>query len=156
MKPEHKKWASHKIRAGHVLVLLTLGLGASMSIAQQSKDSLPTVITASVPFYPPAARVAGIEGVVRLRLSTDGKSVSAVSSQTGPPALIRAAEENVRTWKFKEHSPATFDATFQYKLLPEADCGIDDGTVLLRLPTEVEVIAKRVKTCDPILEEKPR
>ncbi len=142
------------VRIASALILLVLGLGAIMSTAQQSKEPLPTVTTAGVPFYPPIARVARIEGVVRLRLSTDGKRVSAISVESGPPALVPAAQENVRTWQFKDHSPTTFESTFRYKMLPESECEMDSGTVLLRLPTEVEVSAKGVQTCDPAVGSK--
>ncbi len=134
------------------LAVLTLGLGASMSTAQQSSESLPVVVTASVPFYPPAARVAHIEGTVRLRIATDGKMVSAITVQSGPPMLATAAEENVRTWHFKEHKSSTFDATFQYKLLSESECDMDNGLVTLHLPTDVQVTAKAWQTCDPAVE----
>ncbi|PYT57320.1 MAG: hypothetical protein DMG35_20485 [Acidobacteria bacterium] len=142
------------VRMASVPILLVLGFGGTMSTAQQSKEPLPTVATAGVPFYPPVARVARIEGVVHLRLSTDGKRVSAISVESGPPALVQAAQENVRTWQFKDHSPTTFEATFRYKMLPESECAMDSGTVLLRLPTEVEVSARGVQTCDPTVESK--
>ncbi len=136
-----------------LLILFTLALGASMSPAQQSKKPLPMVIAAGVPFYPPLARVARIEGVIRLRLSTDGKRVSAVSAKSGHPLLVEAAKENVRTWQFKDHSPTTFEVTFRYKMLPESQCEIDNGIVLLRLPIEVEISAKGVQNCDPSTEK---
>jgi len=142
---------SHSMLAGicGTLMFIALFAGAVASIAGPSKEPLPIVVTAGVPFYPSVARVARIEGVVRLRLSTDGKRVSTISVHAGAPALIPAAEENVRTWEFKEHSPTTFDVTFVYKMLPESECSMDNGTVLLRLPTKVEVSAKGVQTCDP-------
>jgi hypothetical protein len=68
--------------------------------------------------------------------------------------LAKAAQENVKTWEFEEHSPTTFEVTFRYKILPQSECDIDNGTVLLRLPTEVEVSAKGVQTCDPAVESK--
>lgn len=138
------------------LAALALGLGANMSTAQQSREPLPVVVTASVPFYPPAARVAHIEGTVQLRIATDGKRASAIAVQSGPPMLAAAAEENVRTWLFKEHKSVTFDATFQYKLLSESECDMDNGVVTLRLPTEVQVTAKTWQTCDPAVEGKPK
>jgi hypothetical protein len=156
MNLRNRQWHNIYVRIEQLLVFFALGVGATMSTAQQSKEPLPTVATAGVPFYPSVARVARIEGVVRLRLSTDGKRVSAISVEGGPPALVPAAEENVRTWQFKEHNPTTFEVTFLYKMLPESECGMDNGTVLLRLPAEVEVSAKGVQTCDPILENKPR
>jgi|GEM_PF-1967134 len=148
-----RQWYNY-VRMASVPILLVLGFGATMSTAQQSKEPLPTVATAGVPFYPPVARVARIEGVVHLRLSTDGKRVSAISVESGPPALVQAAQENVRTWQFKDHSPTTFEATFRYKMLSESECEMDSGTVLLRLPTEVEVSARGVQTCDPTVESK--
>ena len=154
MNLQNKQWYNVHVRIAQVLVFLALGVGATMSTAQQSKEPLPAVATAGVPFYPSVARVARIEGVVRLRLSTDGKRVSAISVEGGPPALVPAAEENVRTWQFKDHSPTTFEATFRYKMLPESECEMDSGTVLLRLPTEVEVSARGVQTCDPTVENK--
>ena len=154
MKTRNRSWHNSKMRALHLASVLTLSLGVIVSFAQQSNMSLPAVITAAVPFYPPAARAARIEGVVRMRISTDGKRVSFISAQTGPPALIKAAEENVRTWQFKKHNPTTFETTFRYKVLSESECKMDSGTVLLMLPTAVEVTAKGVRTCDPVLQQK--
>jgi hypothetical protein len=74
--------------------------------------------------------------------------------------LITAAEENVRTWLFEQHSPTTFETTFRYKLLPskcDSNCNCDSvekGSVLLQLPTDVEVNAKSVQICDPAVERK--
>lgn len=147
---------SMQIPAARGLILLALILGANASTAHQAKEPVPTVATASVPFYPPLARTARIEGIVHLRLSTDGAHVSAISVQSGPPMLVPAAEENVRTWEFKAHKPTTFEVTFRYKMLPESDCEVGNGTVLLRLPTEVEVSANGVQTCDPAVVTKPK
>jgi hypothetical protein len=130
-------------------VLSAICLAGSNSTAQQSKDDVPIVVRASVPFYPRLARAARVEGDVHLLLSTDGTRVSAVTVKSGPPMLIPAAEENVRTWEFKNDIPMKFAVTFRYKVLPESACEIDDGTIVLRLPTEVEVSARGVQTCDP-------
>ena len=150
----HPQKRTYRFSARIILALavLTLGLGANMSTAQQPNETLPVVVTASVPFFPPAARVAHIEGTVRLRIATDGKTVSAITVQSGPPMLATAAEENVRTWQFKEHKSSTFDATFQYKLLSESECDMDNGLVTLHLPTDVQVTAKGWQTCDPAVE----
>jgi hypothetical protein len=74
--------------------------------------------------------------------------------------LAQAAKENVATWQFEQHSPTSFEATFRYRLMAskcDAHCNCDSaekGTVLLRLPGEVEVSAKEVLTCDPVTEGK--
>jgi hypothetical protein len=144
-KPSYNEWS----RKTAVLILIIFCICTSTSRADQSNGPLPTVVTAGVPFYPPVARVARIEGVVQLRLTTDGKRVSGVSIESGPPMLVSAADENVRTWQFKDHIPTTFTATFNYRVLPESTCDMDSGLVTLRLPTAIEVSAKGVQTCDP-------
>lgn len=149
MSTVRRPWYSVQARTTLVLVLLTLGLGANMSIAQEAKQPSLRVASIGVPLYPRASRVAHIEGVVRLRVTTNGKRVSATQVESGQPMLAQAAQENVKTWEFEEHSPTTFEATFRYKILPQSECDMDNGTVLLRLPTEVEVSAKGVQTCDP-------
>jgi TonB family protein len=127
-------------------------MGAIMAIGQQKP--LPSVISASVPFYPRIPQQAHIDGVVRLRISTDGNRVASVEVESGPPMLAQAAKENVKTWQFEPHSPTTFEATFRYRLLPskcDAECNCDSTekpSVLLQLPTEVEVNAKELKVCD--------
>ena len=122
-----------------------VGLGAD----EQSKQDVPVVINAAVPFYPREAQLAHIEGIVRLRISISGESVVGVDLLEGHPTLARAAKENVKTWRLKSHDRTTFEATFRYTLLPELACEVDNPTVLLRLPFEVQVSAKSAKFCDP-------
>ena len=139
--------------------MLLLALLASMVLpcaAQEPEQDLPVVADAAVPFYPPNARMAHIEGVVRLQVSTNGETVSGIELLDGPLMLEIAARENVKTWRLKWHSRATFVATFRYKLLPDLSCDFDNGAVVLRLPLEVEVSAKGIKTCDTSTEVKPR
>ncbi|HUK42796.1 MAG TPA: energy transducer TonB, partial [Candidatus Acidoferrales bacterium] len=120
-----------------------------------AKPGMPSVTSASVPLYPRITQQAHIEGVVRLRISTDGNRVASVGVQSGQPMLAQAAQENVKTWQFEPHSPTTFDVTFRYNLLPskcDAECSCDSAekpSVLLQLPIEVEVNAKELTVCDP-------
>jgi hypothetical protein len=132
------------------LVLFVIVLGSTIATGQEPKHTLPTVSVASVPFYPAPARVARIQGTVKLRVSTNGERVSDVTVEGGPSMLVPAAEQNVRTWRFREHESTTFEVTFQYKMLPGDQCDADNGEVTLRLPTEVEVSAKGIETCDPV------
>jgi len=144
--------------------LLTLVLGASMSVAQRPKTVMPTVASASVPLYPRVIRTARIQGDVVLRVSTDGLQVSAVEVEAGPPMLVEAAKENVKTWRFEPHQPTSFQVTFHYKLLLptncDSECNCDSEereSVLLQLPTNVNVSAKIPSICDPLgkVEGKP-
>jgi TonB family protein len=142
-----------RLRTTGVLVLFILAMGAIMATGQQKP--LPSVISASVPFYPGITQQAHIDGVVRLRISTDGNRVASVEVESGQPMLAQAAQENVKTWQFEQHSPTTFEVTFRYRLLPskcDAKCNCDSAgkpSVLLQLPTDVEVNAKELMVCDP-------
>lgn len=137
-------------------VLLTVGLGANMSVAQQAKRLMPTVASASVPLYPRAIRAARIQGDVMLRVSTDGQRASAVEVESGPPMLAEAAKENVKTWQFESHTPTSFEVAFHYRLLVptkcDSECNCDSEekeSVLLQLPTKVDLSAKIPSICDP-------
>ena len=99
--------------------------------------------------YPRTADLVHIEGIVWLRVSTDGTRVSDVKVESEPPMLAKAAADNVRTWEFSQHKPTTFKVKFSYRILPESGCYVDNSVVMLRLPTEVEVSTKGVHTCDP-------
>jgi TonB family protein len=143
-------------RLGILEVLLTVGLGATISAAQQPKAVVPTVASASVPLYPRVIRAARIQGDVVLQVSTDGQRVSSVVIEGGQSMLAEAAQENVKTWQFEPHKPTSFEVTFRYKLLLpstcDSDCNCDSEekeSVLLQLPTRVDVSAKVPAICDP-------
>jgi TonB family protein len=126
--------------------------------AQKTAPGVPKVIKASVPFYPELARETRIQGTVTLRVSTDGKVVSVIDTESGHPILVDAATNNVKTWEFKPHAPTSFEVTFRYRLfIPECDsqCNCDQGQhgekecVVLHLPTDTELSAPTLLTCDP-------
>jgi len=62
----------------------------------------PTLISAGLPRYPPIARVAKIQGEVKVdfTLNSNGEIISA-TAVSGHPMLKGAAEENVKTWRFE-------------------------------------------------------
>ena len=123
--------------------------------AQQKKMPVPKVESASVPFYPPLAPGARIEGIVALRVTTDGKRVSAIDAESGPPMLVRAAKENVNTWQFERHTPTSLEVTFRYRLLSykcDSQCHCESEekeSILLQLPTYLEVSTTIPMICDP-------
>ena len=136
-------------------IALTLPLLLPFAFPADVTD-LPVVVSAEVPFYPLDARLAHIQGEVRLRLSIKGENVSSVQLLEGQITLARAAEENVKTWRFRWHDESTFDITFRYTLLPQFSCVAENPTVLLQLPVEVKVSAKGLKTCDPVVDTEPK
>ena len=119
------------------ITLLVIGIaGAS---AQEAKVSLPMVAGAAVPLYPPLARATRIQGVVHIEIATDGHKVTTTRVKDGQKLLAAAAEENVRTWRFATHDPTSFAFTYRYKLDAKLNDNPNNPTIVLRLPTEVEV-----------------
>jgi hypothetical protein len=104
------------MRVPFAIVSLSLMLVAVAAAAQDSPGELPKVVQHSQPIYPPLARQTRIQGDVRVKLTTDGESVIDAEAVVGHPLLRKAAEDNVRTWKFARHNPSTFYITFRYKL----------------------------------------
>jgi hypothetical protein len=123
-------------RIGALILLVAWALAA---MAQESEIVLPMVAGAAVPLYPPLARVARVEGAVHVKVTTDGHRVIATHVEDGSKLLGAAAEENVRTWQFATHDPTTFTVTYRYKLDPNLKGNPNNPTIVLKLPTEVEI-----------------
>jgi len=115
------------------------GLSLSGTVGLEREIALPMVATAEVPLYPPLARAAGIQGEVRLRVSTDGHGVVTTNVDKSHPLLAQAAEKNARTWHFATHEPTTFTLTYHYRIVAGLKANPYNPIVMLRLPTEVEV-----------------
>src|SRR6267143_241109 len=143
-------------RKAIVLGAFIFGPLATLS-GTQAPVPVPSVVGARVPFYPPILQKAHFDGLVRLRITTDGRRPSSIEGVDGQPMLLRAATDNIKTWEFEQHSPTVFEASFRYRLLPatcDSACNCDSTerpSVVLRLPTEVEVSATEVLTCDPVV-----
>ena len=109
----------------------------------------PMIAAAGVPLYPQLARMARIEGVVHVKVTTDGHRCIAAKAEDGHKMLAAAAEKNAQTWEFETHEPTTFMVTYQYKLVDDLKDNRHVPTVILRLPTEVEVLASPIAINDP-------
>ncbi|HJU84173.1 MAG TPA: energy transducer TonB [Holophagaceae bacterium] len=145
-----RKLALFKIGLG--LLISTNPLNAVQPSTLQKKKHLPVVVAGDAPFYPSSAQTAGIEGIVRLRLTTDGESVSMVEVESGKPMLVRAAQENVKTWKFRKHDPTSFAVSFQYILMPESGTELGTCEITMHFPSEVVIKAMHIHTSDPVIE----
>jgi hypothetical protein len=156
MSERLNRFRSARVGVLGALTCFAWGMVVGICTAQSEKPP-PNVTSASVPFYPRVAQTAHISGVVKLRISTDGTRASSVEVESGSPLLGRAAEENIRTWKFDQHTPTTFEVIFRYILLSaecDSNCNCGDtnkNTVQLQLPTSVEVKALTVELCDPVV-----
>src|ERR1700722_3377730 len=87
----------------------------------------PRLISAQLPHYPPTARLTGTQGEVRvdfvLNASGEPESVAAVS---GHPLLQRAAEDNVKSWRFEfprdlYRTEWKYSTTFNFKITTDDD-----------------------------------
>lgn len=113
---------------------------------------MPTIAGGAVPLYPPLARAAKVQGVVHVKITTDGLRVVSAQAEEGPRLLVNAAEESARIWQFSKHEPMSFKVTYRYRL--DADADPNNPTVTLRFPTEVDVTIAPLVISDPPAETK--
>jgi hypothetical protein len=136
------------------VLILAFPLGIAPARGQRSDHELPVVISASVPSYPRVALLVHILGNVRIRVSTDGSKVVSFADEAGPPMLVQAAKDNILSWRFDKHKPTTFVVNFQYRIEDEFSCAFENSSVILHIPSEVQISTKGVHTCDPSVEIK--
>src|SRR3979490_940974 len=86
---------------------------------QAPPPALPMVAAAPVPLYPPLARSTSTQGVVHVKVQTDGHKVVQAHAEEKNKLLSDAAEENARNWQFSTHTPLTFTITYRYRLADE-------------------------------------
>lgn len=139
--------------------VLSVCAAASFAQVTQLPQKLPVVKSGDMPFYPPLLRLAQLEGEVDLRVTTDGSSVVSVTSDYGNLLLVKAAQDNVKTWKFEQHEPTVFSTVFSYHLVKELitySCEPDvpdSGTVTLKLPAEVDITSHlQIQDCHDVNE----
>lgn len=130
----------------------TAGGFLATAVAQQPKAVLPMVAGGAVPLYPPLARATKIQGVVHLKVVTDGTRIITAHAEDGNRLLATASEENARTWQFSKHESTSFTVTYRYRL--DASAGPNNPTVMLRFPTEVDVSIAPLVLSDPPAEIK--
>jgi len=102
---------------GAALMLLLLPPAAAAAGAQDPTETLPKLISHADAVYPAIAKTAHVMGDVVVKITTDGESVVESKAESGPPLLLKAAEDNAKTWKFAPHSPATFHVTYRFKFI---------------------------------------
>jgi TonB family protein len=88
-----------------------------------------------MPFYPPIARVARIEGKVLIRaIVNDQGDTSEVEALSGPPLLKAVTIEYVKNWKFGWPNPCSCrvnrEIVFVYKLSGKTETPKSPTTVV--------------------------
>ena len=108
--------------------------------AQQEAPTLPVVTAFDCPKYPAKAQSMRLQGMVKMEVTTDGRSVANIKVTSGAQILAEAAQKNVQTWRFAEHKATSFPVTFYY--VNEGKFKRDKSTncdAKLELPTKVTV-----------------
>lgn len=94
--------------------------------------------------YPDDARDAQIQGTVNVEIiiSSDG-GVPSANATSGHPLLKRAAEKNIRNWRFDSSSVASRRLTVTYGFILELPKTTyrPDSRNIFELPTRVTVIS---------------
>ena len=97
-------------------------LAVCLPLAAQTDE--PELISANIPRYPPLARQARIEGLVKVTftLPASAGEPANVEAVSGHPVLKAAAVENVKTWHLRNPFAAErkYKTEFHYRLATEA------------------------------------
>jgi TonB family protein len=122
------KWrysASKEERVTIVTIVFAHPQNAAVPLSRPAAEKLPSrplpslkPVSTVPPVYPPAAKVAGIEGRVTMRVDVDkdGK-VTNIRVLSGPPELVKAALDAVRQWRYAPtDKPAITDVTVDFTL----------------------------------------
>ena len=88
-----------------------------------------------MPFYPPLARTARVEGVVTLRVVIAKDGSVTVDAASGPALLRDATARYVKAWKFRWEQPcscaAKKDVTFVYRI-SDREAAAGSATAIVR------------------------
>lgn len=114
---------------------------------QEPAPALPMVVAAPVPLYPPLARSTNTQGIIHVKVQTDGQKVVQAYAEEGNKLVSDAAEENAKNWQFSTHTPLNFTITYRYRLAD--DCDPNNPTVTLHLPTDIEVCQHTFRLAAP-------
>ncbi len=119
-----------------VLITATLGLMCSAQVAQQRGIWKATPLT-----YPPIARLAQVQGDVRLDLEVDrAGSIISVSKIDGPDPLAVTAANEIKEWKYTSSAESSHcNLVIHYSLIKPALPNAPVARVEISTPFDVSV-----------------
>lgn len=130
--------------------LLTV-CGVGQTAAGGAAPSMPILMKAILPTYPPIAKAAHITGVVVVRVIVKAGSVveAGVTSKptmaSGGRFLEQATLENLKTWHFAVTVNDTFAVSYRYKILDTETEEPTNDRVEMLPSLDVRVTARPVK-----------
>jgi hypothetical protein len=117
---------------------------------RQPQVLLPLHIEA--PEYDNLAIAADIQGDVELTVKIDSDGSVLGSTASGPPVLVKAAQQNIAVWRFERPRHGPINQNITYKFVLEEPGGCSPSPELktdFELPYEVTIVAQATTTCDP-------
>jgi TonB family protein len=99
--------------------LLCFALSMTMVAAAQADE--PVLTSLNMPKFPPLARQARVEGIVKLTFTLAGWGTEPTNIRviSGHPVFNSPTIENIRTWRFNNNNYAVerkYEITFEYRL----------------------------------------
>jgi TonB family protein len=135
-------------------VASTLTIFFLLSVAALGADPEPYLKSAPMPFYPPLARQARIEGTVSVNFIVDADgNTSEVGADGGHQLLKQAATQNIQGWRFGWPQTCACrvkrKAILEYKLQKELEKP-DKPSVLVRWFSKTSVIRVVIEAYAPV------
>jgi TonB family protein len=99
--------------------------------------------------YPRLGGMAQITGTVVLRLRIDSAgAIASVNALSGHPVLAKAAEQNIRLWRFSparsagQRVDAEFDFIYVFKLEGVTECPRPASSLIYEYPDKVTITSE--------------
>ncbi len=121
--------------------MLKIILSAILLLSTDTSDPALVTYLESIT-YPAVARDARIQGTVEVfvEVSPSG-DVASASANSGHPALKRAAEENVKRWKFvRANAKRRFSIIYEFSLEEPSMPSGSETKNYFELPSKVRVV----------------
>lgn len=112
-----------------------------LTVPPQTPPRLPVHVESLQ--YPQVARMARIQGdiVVVALIAADGHVIGVPNAPTGHPLLAKAAEENIKTWRFQSGAEGEARVTYRFEIDEKPATGDFPTTCKFDLPDSVTVTA---------------
>jgi TonB family protein len=127
--------------------LLQDGASRELTEPQLEDTKFFLVQHADVPLYPVIAITAHMSGRVTLRVTVKAGEVIAVEPKASAASLmlVKAATDNVKTWRFWPEAQGPLEVTYVYELEKDESEFRRNPRIEMRLPTFVKIVATPTK-----------
>ena len=132
-------------------VLGALYVGVLLEVLRNLESSCPRWSTLTFPTIPrlPGLPILKGSGTRSKGYNRRAKSGCGACRRRSKVAARGDRKKTVQSWEFFKHEPTSFEVTFNYKLADDIHPNLNGPTVVLRLPTEVEIATTTLVISDP-------